>query len=289
MEQPHRHIACCIDTGDAAPGVLAHAAALRARTGARLTVVHVVPPLTQLAGGLTDWEPDSTDPLNPPRHWLEQRAAENDANAVLLSGPSPGRSVVDWLGEADVDLVVAATRDDKFARAVFGSFARTLAYESPVDTLVIPPAADTTGPRPATSIGCCIDDAPGNAPALRAADRMRASWDAPITLVHVVSPPRMTPRRVVAESLPIPVRRERAGQELLERAAAALPDVATELLAGPPEETVVTWARRTGIDLLVVGPRADGEPILGGFSERVAREAHCPVLLARDDGRPAAV
>lgn len=286
--EPHRHIACCIDTSDAGAGVLAHAAALRARTGAKLTVVHVVPPLPMLADGLTDWEPDSTDPLKPPRRWLEQRAAEHEANAVLLAGPSPGRSVCDWLGEADVDLVVAATHNDRLTRAVFGSFARTLAYESPVDTLVIPPG-DATGDGPTTSIGCCIDDGPGSAQALRAADRMRAAWDAPVTLVHVVSPPRLTPRRVVAESLPIPERRERAGRELLERAAAALPDAATELFAGPPEETTVTWARRTGVDMLVVGPRADGEPILGGFSERVAREAHCPVLLARDDGRTAAV
>ena len=118
---------------------------------------------------------------------------------------------------------------------------------------------------------------------------MRAAWDAPVTLVHVVSPPRLTPRRVVAESLPIPERKERAAQDLLARAADALPEATTELLAGPPEETVVTWARRAGIDMLVVGPRADGEPILGGFSERVAREAHCPVLLAREDGRPATV
>lgn len=288
MEHPHRHIACCIDTTDAAAGVLAYAAALRARAGAKLTLVHVVPPLPVLAGGFTDWEADSTDPMRPPRRWLEQQAAGHEANAVLLAGPSPGRSVCDWLGEADVDLVIAATHNDRLTRAVFGSFAKILAYESPVDTLVIPPG-DTTDARPVTRIACCIDSTSGGAHALRAADRMRAAWEAPVTLVHVVSPPRLTPRRVVAESLPMPKRRQNAALELLERAAAALPDADTELLAGPPEETVVTWARRADLDLLVVGPRAGGEPLLGGFSERVAREATCPVLLARDDGRPGTV
>lgn len=282
MAHSYAHIACCVDQSDASMAALRRASRLH-RPGVRLSVVHVAPPTAVLLGGLGGWEPDEDDPVGPPRRWLESVAATvPDAIPVLLGEDDPVAAAADWLRHSGADLAVCAPHQGALQALVLGSFARELIYRSPVDVLVVPPSADD-GPGDGVfrHIACCIEESDGSTHALNAAAAMAEASGAELTILTVVSPPRMLPRRIVAESLPIPLDRENRALSLLGRASAAVGGAATELLAGPPEGTVREWAAGHDVDLLVVGPRSGRRPGLGGFAQNLAGDAPCALLFAR--------
>ncbi len=58
-----------------------------------------------------------------------------------------------------------------------------------------------------------------------------------------------------------------------------------ETLCGNPASEILKYAKRTKIDLVVIGSRGRNEFVsmaLGSVSERVAHHAECPVLIARE-------
>jgi nucleotide-binding universal stress UspA family protein len=60
--------------------------------------------------------------------------------------------------------------------------------------------------------------------------------------------------------------------------------ISKKLISGRPAETIVEFAEKQGVDLIVVGSRGLGgikEFILGSVSDRVADQAHCPVLIVK--------
>ena len=75
----------------------------------------------------------------------------------------------------------------------------------------------------------------------------------------------------------------------LEQVVAALdsPVVHSDVLAGPPAETLCQTALDRGMDLIVIGPRGGGfaERVLGSVAEHVVDQAHLPVLVVQ--GPPA--
>ncbi len=70
----------------------------------------------------------------------------------------------------------------------------------------------------------------------------------------------------------------------LEKAVATLDSsvVHSDVLAGPPAETLCQAARERGMDLIVVGPRGRGlaERVLGSVAEHVLDQAQLPVMVA---------
>jgi nucleotide-binding universal stress UspA family protein len=82
---------------------------------------------------------------------------------------------------------------------------------------------------------------------------------------------------------------QRAADEEIRAALSAYPDVVaqTTVVEGHPAPTLVAASR--GADLLVVGSRGHGEyagMLLGSVSQHCASNAHCPVLVWRNDTQP---
>lgn len=107
---------------------------------------------------------------------------------------------------------------------------------------------------------------------------------AALTLLHVVEPLHadwmmdttdlQRERRVQAARLL---------QELVVREFGA-GKVEAEILAGPPVDVIVKFARQTKSDLIVIGTHGHTglkRALLGSVAERVVRHAACPVLVAR--------
>ena len=137
------HIACCIDDSEAAARALAHADALRALSGGRLSVLHVIPSpafLTALAAQLGGAPVhDSALEREAAEMWLtEQLRGREAAEAVLLEG-HPAEAAVDWAREAGCDVMVAARHSGVIERVLIGSFASHLAHNAPCPVLLIPP------------------------------------------------------------------------------------------------------------------------------------------------------
>jgi nucleotide-binding universal stress UspA family protein len=275
----YHHIACCIDTSEAADAAVSQAGALRDGTATRLSLVHVAPPEEVMRGGITEWEIDEADPLSPPRRWLAERAASSDATPVLLCGEPAHREACRWLAAGDADLVVAAAHSGRVARTLLGGFATALAHDAPVDTLIVPPRGAIQAP---SHIACAVDDDGGSAGAVDAALRVAAATGARVSVVHAISPPRPLPRNLVAGNLPVPAGRQARADELVRDTADAIPGAESVVVTGAPEDAISDWCREAGVDLLVVGPRSGRRAGLGGFAARIIRQAPCGVLLARD-------
>jgi nucleotide-binding universal stress UspA family protein len=138
------HIACCIDDSEAATRALAHAEALRALSGGRLTVVHVLPSpafLTTLAASLGGGAGvhDEEIQREAAEMWLEEQVhGRENAEGVLLEG-HPAEAAVEWAREAGCDVMVAARHSGLVERVLLGSFAGHLANHAPCPVLLIPP------------------------------------------------------------------------------------------------------------------------------------------------------
>jgi nucleotide-binding universal stress UspA family protein len=138
----YSHIACFIDESEAASRALAHAAALRDATGARLSVVHVLAPpafLVSLAAGLGGAPVHDTEvEKEAAEMWLAEEARAVSADAVLLEG-HPASTATEWTARAGVDVMVAATHRGLVERALLGSFASYLAHHAPCPVFLVPP------------------------------------------------------------------------------------------------------------------------------------------------------
>jgi nucleotide-binding universal stress UspA family protein len=138
------HVACCLESADAARPALGEAVRLAALSGgARLSLVHVAEPPGRFTGGRT--------PLSPPEDviaaeivaeahsWLEALAAEvGGAEPVVLQGPEPAAEVVAWARDAGCDVLVVHPRRHGVVRLVLGSFAARLAREAPCPVMLVP-------------------------------------------------------------------------------------------------------------------------------------------------------
>lgn len=136
-------IVCCIDDSDAANRALAHADALRALSGGRLTVLHVLPSpafLTSLAAGLGGAPVHDSDlEREAAEMWLQEQVhGRENAEAVLLEG-QPAEAAVDWARESGCDVLVAARHSGRVERVLLGSFAKHLVDHAPCPVLLIPP------------------------------------------------------------------------------------------------------------------------------------------------------
>lgn len=141
----YQHIACFIDDSPAARNGLDHASALRALSGGRLSVVHVVPApgyLVTLAANLGGGTfPDAGLEREAAGMWLDEQVRDLEgAEAVLLEG-NPAQEACAWAGEAGCDLMVVATHRGLAERTLLGSFAGHVAHNAPCPVLLVPPAA----------------------------------------------------------------------------------------------------------------------------------------------------
>lgn len=69
----------------------------------------------------------------------------------------------------------------------------------------------------------------------------------------------------------------------LDAVAAGSDDLHTEVIVGKPGVRIARYAKENGVDLIVVGSMSpDGDDyFLGSTASRVARRAHCSVMILR--------
>lgn len=141
-----------------------------------------------------------------------------------------------------------------------------------------------------------VDGTPGSERVLEHAAKLAAAADASLTLVHAVDPS-------VYDTMEGPVRSagdreerliiesteeaEDRGAELLEQAVADLDeriDVTTELLYGPPAESIAGFAESVGADGIIVGHRnlsEQHERVLGSVAKSLVEHSPVPVTVVR--------
>jgi nucleotide-binding universal stress UspA family protein len=132
------------------------------------------------------------------------------------------------------------------------------------------------------SIICGTDLSPASGSALEVARALAAQrGDAEVVLVHVVD---------AEPDSDVELDRLRARLDAQARASietwGSPPAVRTELIIGPPDETLVGFAETEGSDLMVIAARSrhEQESRLGTTAGQVIARTHVPVIVVRDPG-----
>jgi nucleotide-binding universal stress UspA family protein len=131
-----------------------------------------------------------------------------------------------------------------------------------------------------------IDGSEHSFRALEYAKYLGGMVGATLWLVHTV--PHAPEILGDADQEELVARRMSAGQAVLDEARQKLgettPSVKEELLEGPAADAILRVAETRAADLIVMGTRGLGslqELLLGSVSDKVIREAHCPVMVVR--------
>jgi len=143
-------------------------------------------------------------------------------------------------------------------------------------------------------ICCPIDFSDASRAAMEIAADLARRQGADLVLLHAYPIPGYTfpDGSVVASPKMMQELADQAERHLEEWRAAAeglvgAPRVETHTAVGEPAAEIVSYARASGIDLVVVGTHGRTgleHALMGSVAERVVRRAHCPVLTVRPPG-----
>ncbi len=208
------------------------------------------------------------------------------SRAMMKEGHAP-TVIADAAGELGADMVVLATHGRRGLKRFFlGSTTERVVRIAPCSVLVVREKRDD----PTAEILVPTDFSDNAKVAVTEAAHLAQSTDSKLILLHVISPlPWPVTDALVVESHPKLQQEVRKGAEeqLRELRNSSVPDgVPCELFVteGYPDEQIVKIADQRGIDTLVMATQGHSgldRFFLGSTTEKVVRQAHCTVLVAK--------
>lgn len=300
MRYSPRNILYATDLSEQSNLALFHGVAIAKRYGAKLTVCNVIDIApTAVQEGLFAAVPV------PPKAIEEARArAEAEIRSLLRAAPPSwevrileGRAAVEiprLAAEIDADLVIVATHGRSgWKKALLGSVTDQLVHHLEAPLLTVPPATPLKSDDFAPSkivLGC--DFSADSMHAVSHASALAQEYQAELHLVHVLEPSiyRMLEKNVTDLVLRLEEAvRESVGGRLRELLPADVYDwsrVVTAVLSGTAHAEILRYAKEVRADLIVVGVRGHrnlSEFLVGSTTDRIIRQAPCPVLTLRKD------
>jgi nucleotide-binding universal stress UspA family protein len=270
------------------------AAALAGQTGARIEVLHVLPPLLYQ---------EQTEEHNHPdlfyagaREALERFAAPVpgvDIERTVTTGKA-STTIVDIADEAHADLIFMVTHGKTgLAHLLLGSTSEEVLRAAGCPVLCIkapgklPVSPSQRNPLAIRLIVCPIDFSESCKHAMTMAFALARTTGARIVLLHVVSLPDAA---YMGYGIPGAALEMNKYQEDMREALdkANCPDskipLERRLEEGNPPDVIVEVAGQVGADLIVMGThgyKGLTHAVMGSVAEQVMRKATCPVLTLR--------
>jgi len=298
-----KRILCPVDFSEFSAPALEHATRLARLFGARLVVLHVIPPFPALHEGTgfpwvanpeelartqrqrAEWELQHlVEPLAGQRVPMETKVVEGDA----------ARSIGAMAAALPADLIVVGTHGQGgFEQFVLGSVAEKVIRSAPCGVLAVGKVSREPGNGAFRRILCALDLTQASAHTLHTALALAVECSATLTLLHILEgfSVRGGPHFPVGLPDLAPLRRD-VGEQALAALRKAVPDDAIDrgalvfrVESGSPWREIVRVAAETKADLVVVGAHArgrGGNSFLGSTSSQVVRHAPCPVLVLRE-------
>ncbi len=300
--EPHAaaftHVLCPIDFSDTSRRALRHAAALAARTDARLSVLHVTPDPSDYVPVAGELGAGVAALSMPARAQVVGRVSEEvgrvlgttTAAEVLVAAGRPHQVVLEQASAIGADLLVLGTHGRTgFERLFLGSTTEKVLQTATCPVLTVPPGASEAGPIRLARILCPTDFSASARRARDVAIDIACQSGGTVTLLHALE-------YVDAEGLPPyadpTVKGHRA--QLLDHvrqrlhAEAAVPDAGCEVheavAVNKAWREILDMARSLPADLIVMGAQGhSGIELLlyGSTTQHVVRRATCPVLTVR--------
>jgi nucleotide-binding universal stress UspA family protein len=213
-------------------------------------------------------------------------ASSDDCRVIVESG-APDEEIVRIAESHHASLIVVGAKPREGARLVLGHVAERVVRYAQTSVLVA---------RAGTSTGKLLvatDFSEGSLPALRVASDIAKSTGASVTLVHVVKPVSSAlssalmplgdtwtppPAAAMAEL-------EKLGAATLESVAKEHGFASFEQREGDPADVLIDRAAELDVEMIVMGSRGRRglvRLVLGSVAEKVIRNSHCSVLIARE-------
>jgi nucleotide-binding universal stress UspA family protein len=298
------HILCPTDFSDVSATAEGYAVALAAHYEARLTLLHVDPPVPIMA-------PYGEIPVDA-RLFEEQRAqAERDMAAArdraraagvavtaTLIGGYPGREILAAAADEDADLIVLGSHGrGGVEHLLLGSVAEKVLRKAPCPVMVVPATAAPRAGALFARILCPIDGSSGSAEAIEYAVSLARETDGRLTLATVVEPLPEAGEFTAIDAAEYQRGAEaRAATMLREAVPAAMREwcrVDERVAVGKPSTRILETAAEIDADVIVMGVRGRGAVDLlafGSTTNDVVRRSPCPVFVvhpkARDRRQP---
>ena len=216
---------------------------------------------------------------------LEGIAAER-IRVRIVADPSPAHALHDIAhAEGAGIVVVGSTHTGRLGRVTPGSTGERLLHGSPCAVAIVPSDYRTHADDPIRRIGVAYDGSEEGRAAVAAAVALARALDAVLEVAGVVPAEAIAAPAMIGGPSYVALREdvERQVQEGLDALASELPtDVKVECVRLTGEPAELLSERTAGLDLMVTGSRGYGplrSVLVGGVSGRLARTAHCPVIV----------
>ena len=212
---------------------------------------------------------------------------------TIVRAGHPADTLADLTGELQIDLVIAATHGRSgLKRLIIGSVTERLMRTLACPLLIvrshdpkITAPIDLEQKFQRILVGCDFSSASDQA--LQYALSLAQELQSELHLIHVIKP-SVYADLIKANTALHPGRAETLGEQLEARLNARIPEQVyhwcsphTQILAGQPFEEITKYAVLHKMDLIVLGTRGLGmveKLLVGSTTDRVARQAPCPLL-----------
>lgn len=211
----------------------------------------------------------------------------------IINVGQPAEEIARIVAEEQIDLVIAATRGRSgFKRLILGSVTERLMRSLTCPLLVVRSRERTPEQQAVRSIsldnlliGCDFSDDSRLAVAYGLS--LAQEFEAELHLVHVIAPPAYPEFIKTGAATAHGIQDHVLSELLTQKLQDLVPEEArhrlhTILLDGQPYRELVDYADRNSINMIVMGMRGHGlvkTLLLGSTTDRVVRDAPCPVLV----------
>jgi nucleotide-binding universal stress UspA family protein len=222
------------------------------------------------------------------RHMTELMSGDGvrPIETYVVADTTPARALHDVAVQEQASvIVVGSTHTGRAGRILPGATGERLLHGAPCAIAIVPDGYRRHAQTQVGRIGVAYDATAESRAALRAAIDAARALGAELQLVRVVSEEEYGPPAMMTGP-GLDARRKTVDEHVqasLDATVRELPgDVRGDAvrLAGDPAEQLIV--RSEGMDLMVMGSRGYGPlraVLAGGVSGRVARGAHCPVIV----------
>lgn len=278
-----RTVVAAVDFSPASATAARHAAALAARAGAALHLVHADVLFHASGDGVPQAVPSGHLRLRLERFADEVLGSDHTATVTVERNVAVPEALLRYARSVGADLVVIGSHGyGRLTRMLLGSVAEVVVAASPCPVLTLP--ADGS---PVTEDGApvlvAVDFSERSRDALRAGAALATLTGAPLELVHVVRGsgpyPGAAPGLLSLWDVD-PAAADTARGRLL-RFAAGTPVAEVHVAFGSPGRVLPRLAAARGAGTLVVGTHGRGDlarALLGSVAQASLRRAPCPVL-----------
>jgi nucleotide-binding universal stress UspA family protein len=293
-----RNILCATDFSDFSNRTIPYGVALAKEFAAKLYICHVID-----LSAIAIYGEFQLNPADQQSR-IKKKAGEQLDQLIgaqpvkwepLITVGHTADEVSRLVEEKEIDLVIAATRGRSgLKRLILGSVTERLMRVLACPLLVVhSPERKLVNPI-SILVGC--DFSPDSDLAFQHALSLAQEFEAELHLAHVIEPSvsdeLLKPDKPLIEEI-----KQGLYSRLTEKLIAMVPEEArnwctpqTRILEGPPYEELGGYARTEDMDMIVLGVRGHGlvkTLLLGSTTDRVVRQAPCPVLSVSTKARNA--